>query len=168
MTSRRAAFSLGSNLGDRLAHLRGAVAAIEAEPGVAVVAVSAVVETEPVGGPDQPDFLNAVLVVDTTLEPEQLLRLAHRAERAAGRTRDVRWGARTLDVDLLAVGDLVRGSEQLQLPHPRAHTRSFVLTPWAQVDPDFRLPGRGQVRALSDAVGAAGVRATDLSLTAGA
>lgn len=167
MTSRRAAFSLGSNLGDRLGHLQGAVDLVAAEPGLVVVAVSAVVETDPVGGPEQPDFLNAVLVTDTGLEPEELLRLAHRAEQAAGRTRDVQWGARTLDVDLLAVGDLVRDSEQLMLPHPRAHTRSFVLTPWAQVDPEFLLPGRGQVRALSESVGSAGVRATGLRLAVG-
>lgn len=168
MTTRRAALGLGSNLGDRLGHLQGALDALAAEPGLAVVAVSEVVETDPVGGPEQPDFLNAVVVVDTSLSPEELLGLAQRVERSAGRTRDVRWGARTLDVDLLAVGDLVRAGERLQLPHPRAHTRAFVLTPWAQVDPDFVVPGRGRVRALSEALGGAGVRATGLRLAVAA
>lgn len=157
MTPRRAAFALGSNLGDRLAHLRAAVAALAAEPGVVVVAVSRVVESAPVGGPEQPDYLNAVVVVDTTLASSSLLALAHRIEAAAGRTRDVRWGPRTLDVDLLAVGTEVSDRDDLTLPHPRAHERAFVLLPWADVDPGFEVPGRGRVEDLLDQVGDVGV-----------
>lgn len=157
MSHSRAALSLGSNLGDRLAHLQQAVDALAAEPGVQVQAVSGVYETAPVGGPEQPDYLNAVVVVDTTLGPEQLLDVAHRLEAAAGRTRELHWGPRTLDVDVLALDALVVDSPRLTLPHPRAHQRGFVLVPWADVDPDFVLVGHGRVRDLRDEVGDLGV-----------
>lgn len=160
MTGRRAALALGSNQGDRLGHLRAALAGLANQPGIAVVAVSPVVETVAVGGPDQPDYLNAVVVVDTTLTPEDLLALAHRLEAAAGRIREVRWGPRTLDVDVLAVGRLTRDTVQLQLPHPRAHLRGFVLQPWSQVDPDFVLVGQGRVADLAAELGDNGVRPT--------
>lgn len=166
MNRRRAALSLGSNSGDRLAHLQAAAASLTGAVEVDVVAVSPVVETDPVGGPDQADYLNAVVVVDTTLTPEDLLALAHRIEDAAGRAREVRWGPRTLDVDVLAVGDLTRSTADLQLPHPRAHERAFVLQPWRRVDPDFVLVGHGRVADLADAVGDSGVRPTALTLLA--
>lgn len=154
----RAAFSLGANLGDRLAALQAAVDHLAALPGTRLGAFSPVVETHPVGGPQQPDFLNAVVVVDTTLSPRELLAAAHDAEHALGRTREVRWGPRTLDVDLLAVGGAVLDTPDLVLPHPRAHLRGFVLVPWAAVDPAFVVPGHGRVEDLARAVGPAGVR----------
>jgi 2-amino-4-hydroxy-6-hydroxymethyldihydropteridine diphosphokinase len=122
------------------------------------VAVSSVFETDPVGGPEQSAYLNAVLVVDTTLAPDGLLVLAHRAEAAFDRTREVRWGPRTLDVDVLAVGSQVVAEPDLVVPHPRAHERAFVLVPWAEADPDAVLPGAGRVADLAAAVPADGVR----------
>ncbi|MEZ5117903.1 MAG: 2-amino-4-hydroxy-6-hydroxymethyldihydropteridine diphosphokinase [Candidatus Nanopelagicales bacterium] len=165
-TVRRAAFSLGANLGDRLAALQAAVDTLAGAPGVDLVAVSPVYETDPVGGPEQPAYLNAVVVADVTVDAPALLAAAHTAERALGRTREVRWGPRTLDVDVLAVGDEVRDDPALTLPHPRAHERGFVLVPWAAADPDAVLPGHGRVADLAAAVGADGVRTRpDLRLT---
>jgi 2-amino-4-hydroxy-6-hydroxymethyldihydropteridine diphosphokinase len=148
MTKRRAAIGLGSNVGDRLGLLQGAVDALADAPGIEVVAVSPVYETEPVGGPKQPRFLNAVILVDTTLDAATLLERAFAIETAYDRTREVHWGPRTLDVDLLVVGDEVRADPALTLPHPRAHERAFVLVPWHAVDPAARLPGHGPVADL--------------------
>lgn len=163
--ARRVALGLGANLGDRLAALQGAVDLVCAA-GPVPVAVSPVYQTEPVGGPDQPAYLNAVLVVASDLPPGRLLALAHEAESAFHRTRDVRWGPRTLDVDVLAIGDLVVDEPDLQVPHPRAHERAFVLVPWAAADPGAVLPGHGSVSALASAVDATGVTPRpDLVLT---
>ncbi|GAB3677656.1 2-amino-4-hydroxy-6-hydroxymethyldihydropteridine diphosphokinase [Angustibacter aerolatus] len=137
--------ALGANLGDRAATLRDAVAELDATDGVRVRSVSAPVETDPVGGPDQPDYLNAVVLADTDLDADALLDACHAVEQRHGRERLVRWGARTLDVDVVAYGEpgaddeVVRSDERLTLPHPRAHERGFVLLPWAQVDPAARL-----------------------------
>jgi dihydroneopterin aldolase / 2-amino-4-hydroxy-6-hydroxymethyldihydropteridine diphosphokinase len=134
--------ALGANLGDTRATLEAAVAEVAAIPGMRVRAVSPLVETDPVGGPEQPAYLNAVLVGETTLDPRDLLLRLHEVEQRHGRTRDVRWGARTLDLDLIQVGAPatpaeVRSAEPtLLLPHPRAHERGFVLVPWAKADPD--------------------------------
>lgn len=144
-TVRRAALGLGANLGDAPAALQGAVDVLAATDGVRVVAVSAVHETAPVGGPEQPRYLNAVVVVETALAPVVLLAAAHRAEQAFGRTREVRWGPRTLDVDVLAIESVVSDDPALTLPHPRAHERAFVLVPWAEADPGAEIPGRGRV-----------------------
>ncbi|HTY71686.1 MAG TPA: 2-amino-4-hydroxy-6-hydroxymethyldihydropteridine diphosphokinase [Actinomycetes bacterium] len=138
---RRAALSLGSNLGDRLGILASALSGLAATGGLRVVAVSSVYETEPVGGPEQGPYLNAVVVADTLLEPAELLERALAVEHAHGRVREVRWGARTLDVDVLSVGSVVSDDPQLTLPHPRAHERAFVLVPWAEVDPEYAVPG---------------------------
>jgi dihydroneopterin aldolase / 2-amino-4-hydroxy-6-hydroxymethyldihydropteridine diphosphokinase len=154
--------ALGANLGDRAATLRAAVRELDATPGLAIRAVSDPVETDPVGGPDQPDYLNAVVVAGTSLDPADLLAACHRVEAAHGRERVVRWGARTLDVDVVAYGvpgsaDEVRTSDPaLTLPHPRAHERAFVLAPWHQLRPDarLRLPD-GSVRAVADLLAAA-------------
>lgn len=154
----RAVFSLGSNLGDRLATLQGAVDTLAATPGLDVVAVSSVYETDPVGGPEQPDYLNAVVVADTVLAPRVLLERAQAVEQGYGRTRPVRWGPRTLDVDVIAVGGLVVDEPDLQVPHPRAGERGFVLVPWCEADPDASLPGAGPVRQLLESVGRVGVR----------
>lgn len=153
----RAALGLGSNLGDRVAHLAQAVQIISTTPDLVVVGVSPFVETDPVGGPDQPDYLNAVVVVDTHLSAGALLALAHECEQAAGRTRSERWGPRTLDVDVLAYGDLVTRDPLLTLPHPRATSRAFVLVPWSAVDPGFLVAGRA-VSDWSAEVDTTGVR----------
>ena len=164
---KRAVISLGSNLGNRLETLQGAVDALEDTPGVRVKAVSPVYETEPWGvDPDsQPSYFNAVVVLKTTLPPASLLERAHAVEEAFHRVRDERWGARTIDVDIVAYADLVSDDPHLTLPHPRAHERAFVLAPWNDVDPEAQLPGRGTVAQLLDAVTREGVAArADLEL----
>jgi len=163
---RRAAFSIGSNLGDRLSYLQLAVDQIRADPGVDVKRVSQVYETAPVGGPQQFDYLNAVVIADTMLAPAELLSLAHRCEQAADRERSVRWGPRTLDVDVLAVGDVISNESALTLPHPRIGERAFVLRPWADVDPDFVVMKDVTVRELLTRVNAAGTRVADVQLWA--
>lgn len=132
---RRAYLGLGSNVGDRAAMLQGAVDGLAATDGVTVVAVSPVYETEPVGGPDQPDYLNAVVGVDTQLTARDLLGVAQRLESAAGRVRGERWGPRTLDVDVLLVGDERVDEPDLVVPHPRLYERAFVMVPLADLDP---------------------------------
>ena len=138
--------ALGSNLGDRHATLDGAVDALRQI--ITVTKVSSYIETDPVGGPEQPDYLNAVLIGESDLEPTDLLLKMQAIELAAGRERLERWGARTLDLDLIVADDLVMDTELLTLPHPRAHERRFVLDPWLEVDPEAILPGFGEVRLL--------------------
>lgn len=134
--SARAFVALGSNLGDRLAHLQRATDLLGAETGIRVVASSRVWETDPVGGPVQPDYLNAVLELDTDLTPHELLAAGARVEAALGRVREVRWGPRTIDVDILMVGSLSVNDDDLVVPHPRMSERSFVLLPLLELDPD--------------------------------
>jgi 2-amino-4-hydroxy-6-hydroxymethyldihydropteridine diphosphokinase len=129
---RRAFLGLGSNLGDRWAHLRAATARLPD-----VVATSRVYETDPVGGPPQGKYLNMVVELSTELAPEELLAAARDAEAAAGRARAERWGPRTLDVDILLVGDLSVSTPDLQVPHPRLWDRGFVLVPLADLAPDL-------------------------------
>jgi 2-amino-4-hydroxy-6-hydroxymethyldihydropteridine diphosphokinase len=140
-----AVLSLGSNLGDRRAHLRAALEVIGAQ--LDVIAVSPSYETAPIGGVDQPDFLNCVAFVDTA-DAEEALAAAHRAEEARGRLRGVRWGPRTLDVDVVDVDGQVRDDPRLTLPHPRAFERAFVLRPWLDLDPEAVVAGHGSVRTL--------------------
>ncbi|MET7381567.1 2-amino-4-hydroxy-6-hydroxymethyldihydropteridine diphosphokinase [Streptomyces sp. NPDC005526] len=156
---KRAVISLGSNLGNRLETLQGAVDALEDTPGVRIKAVSPVYETEPWGVEPgtQPSYFNAVVVLKTTLPPSSLLERAHAIEEAFNRVRDERWGPRTIDVDIVAYADLVSDDPHLTLPHPRAHERAFVLAPWHEVDPEAQLPGRGAVADLLAAVTPAGV-----------
>lgn len=146
----RAVLSLGSNLTDRVAHLRGALDALT--PWLR--AVSPAYETAPWGGVEQGDFLNVVAVVeDPAAEPRDWLERAWACERAAGRTRDVRWGPRTLDVDVLVVDAVVSDDPELTLPHPRLAQRAFVLVPWRDLEPDAVVPGRQRtVAALTDAL----------------
>lgn len=133
-----AVLSVGSNLGDRLAHLQAAVDALHPW----VIAVSPVYETAPWGPVPQDDYLNAIVLADDPdATPRDWLHRAQAAEQAAGRTRDVRWGPRTLDVDVVAVGDVRSDDPGLTLPHPRAHERAFVLVPWHDVDADAMLDG---------------------------
>ncbi len=140
---RRAVLSLGSNLGNRLETLQGAIDALEDTPGVRVKAVSPVYETEPWGVDpgSQPTYFNAVIVLKTTLPPSSLLERAHAVEEAFHRVRDERWGPRTIDVDIVAYADVVSDDPVLTLPHPRAHERAFVLAPWYDVEPEAQLPG---------------------------
>ena len=128
----RAFLGLGSNLGDRAQHLADAIAAIPD-----VVAVSPTYETDPVGGPEQGPYLNVVVELDTDLTPRQLLEVSRAREEAAARVRTERWGPRTLDVDVLLVGDLVVDEPDLQVPHPRLWERAFVLIPLADLAPDL-------------------------------
>lgn len=160
--------ALGSNLGDSATILQGAVDALATVEGIELTAVSTVVETDPVGGPDQPAYLNAVVVGQTSLAPHDLLARVHEVEQAFHRERRQHWGPRTLDIDILALGDVVLDDEDLVVPHPRAHERAFVLVPWQDVDPAAVIPGHGAVGDLLAAVGTDGVRATDYSLTLGA
>ena len=138
--------ALGSNLGDREATLIEAINQLATI--ITVLKVSTFHETAPVGGPEQPDYLNAVLIGESELEPAELLRKMQEIESSAGRQRIERWGARTLDLDLITAGDLVLESEFLTLPHPRAHERRFVLDPWLEIDSEAYLPGFGEVRLL--------------------
>jgi len=138
-----AVLALGANLGDRESTLRSATAALANQPGIEVRAASGAWQTAPVGGPRQPDYLNAVLLVRTRLSPRGLLAACHRVEAGLGRERGVRWGPRTLDVDVITYGDLVVRAPDVELPHPRAAGRAFVLAPWNQADPQAVLPGAG-------------------------
>ena len=133
----RAHLALGSNLGERLANLQGAVDGLAATDGITLVALSAVYETDPVGGPVQDDYLNAVVEVTTTLEPHDLLAVCGRLEQAAHRVRIERWGPRTLDVDVLLIDDLTIDTPDLEVPHPRMWERTFVLAPLHDVAPDL-------------------------------
>jgi len=128
----RALLGLGSNLGDRNRYLKEAVDSI-----TGVLAVSQLYESEPVGGPDQGLFLNLVVELDTTLTPRQLLGVCHRLETAARRVRGERWGARTLDVDILWIDGVEVDEPDLQIPHPSMWRRRFVVAPLREVAPDL-------------------------------
>jgi len=156
---RKVVYSIGSNLGDRLGNVQGAVDALSDTPDVIVVDVSSVYETRPVGGPpNSPQFLNIVVVAETTLEPQTLVERAFAIGDAFGRTRDSdRWGPRTLDVDLIMVGNAVVDQEDLKLPHPLAHERAFVLVPWYEVDPAAEIASRGAIGDLLGQADASGV-----------
>jgi 2-amino-4-hydroxy-6-hydroxymethyldihydropteridine diphosphokinase len=136
----RAYVAVGSNLGDRWGRLAQAARALRTAPGVAVLRASRVWDAAPVG-PPQPRYLNAVLEVETTRTPASLLALLREVEQAAGRTRDVHWGARTLDLDLLLYGDLAIREPGLTVPHPGMAGRRFVLAPLAELRPEFPVPG---------------------------
>jgi 2-amino-4-hydroxy-6-hydroxymethyldihydropteridine diphosphokinase len=143
----RAYLALGSNLGDRLTNLRRAVALL-GQRGMTVVRSSRVYETEPVGGPAQPDYLNAVVEVDTELGSEDLLQACLAVEDALGRVRAERWGPRVIDVDVLTYGRDRIDQPDLVVPHPRMHERGFVLVPLLELDADPPLPGGRRVAEL--------------------
>jgi len=147
-----AVLSLGSNLGDREATLRGAMKAIGAIRGVTLTAASPLVETpalKPHGvDTDAPAYLNAVVAVRTVLSPQQLLDATSAIEQQHGRVREERWGDRTLDIDIVTFGGFTLHTDTLTLPHPRAASRAFVLAPWAAIEPDAELPGLGRIDAL--------------------
>lgn len=139
---------LGSNLGDRLGNLQRAVDLLAASPGVRVVRSSRVYETEPVGGPVQPEYLNAVVEVDADLGPRELLEACLTVEETLGRIRTERWGPRTIDVDLLTYGDETIDEPDLFVPHPRMHERGFVLAPLIELTADPPLPGGRRLASL--------------------
>jgi 2-amino-4-hydroxy-6-hydroxymethyldihydropteridine diphosphokinase len=157
MIARRVVLALGSNLGERLANLQGAVEALFGRPGLDFLAVSPVYQTAPVGGPEQPDYLNAVVTARTSLPARDILDRAHDVEQSLHRVRKEHWGPRTLDVDLIVVGDEVSDDPALTLPHPRAHERAFVLAPWHDIEPDAEIPGRGRIADLLAAADRSGV-----------
>ena len=157
---RRAVLALGSNLGERMASLQGAVNALADTPDVWITGVSPVYETEPVDSPvEAKSYLNAVVLMDTTLAASRLMDRALAIEDAFERERsEVRNAPRTLDVDLIVVGDRRSDEESLRLPHPRAHERAFVLRPWLDVDPTAELPERGAVADLLDQADQSGIK----------
>jgi 2-amino-4-hydroxy-6-hydroxymethyldihydropteridine diphosphokinase len=146
----RAYVAVGANLGDREGTIRAALAELDATPGVEVVAVSTLIETDPVGYVDQPRFLNGAAALETSLAPRELLELVLAVERRFGRDREgvPAQGPRTLDLDLLTYGTDRIEEPGLRLPHPRLHERRFVLEPLAELDPSLEVPGKGDVQAL--------------------
>lgn len=160
---RRCVISMGSNVGDRLQKLQGGLDSLADTPEVWVTEISPVYETEPVDAPEGSEtFLNVVVLVDTTLPAHMLLDRALAIESAFGRQRGTMVNApRSLDVDLIVVGDRRADDEALTLPHPRAHERAFVLAPWVDVEPHAELPGVGPVSELLEKVGRAGVTRRD-------
>ena len=145
----RAVLSLGSNLGNSAEILSSAAEALNEVSEV--IALSSFYQTRPVGGPPQPDFVNAVIIIETNLEPEELLLVAQAIEGAHGRERNentVKWGPRFLDIDLIKCDEMLINSPDLTIPHPRAHEREFVLRPWNEIDPAATLPGLGAISRL--------------------
>jgi 2-amino-4-hydroxy-6-hydroxymethyldihydropteridine diphosphokinase len=145
----RAVLSLGSNLGNSAEILSSAAEALNEVSEV--IALSSFYQTRPVGGPPQPDFINAVIIIETNLEPEELLLVAQAIEGAHGRERNEstgKWGPRFLDIDLIKCDEMLVNSPDLTIPHPRAHEREFVLRPWDEIDPAATLPGFGAISRL--------------------
>lgn len=139
----RAVVSLGANLEDPIAAVELAISLLEQSTDL--IARSSLYATKPVGGPPQPDYVNAVCIIESDLPAHDLLGLLHGIEKSMGRVRNERWGPRVIDLDLITYGLLVNEEEDLTLPHPRAHERRFVLQPWLEIDPDAELPLHGRV-----------------------
>ena len=148
-----AVLALGGNLGDRVANIRASVEALSETKGIKVRGVSPLVESFAVteAGVDEskPNYINAVVKVDTRLKPKKLLREVRRIESQLGRVRIERWGSRTMDIDIVTYGDVIKSKKKLELPHPRAFQRAFVLVPWLLLDEQAVLPGHGSVQKLS-------------------
>lgn len=142
----RAVIALGSNLGNRELNIDSAIT--ELAKIIEITHLSTNHETDPVGGPEQPKYLNAVLIAETQLDPHELLISMLEIENKLGRKREIHWGPRTIDLDLIVVGDEVVVSDVLVLPHPRAHERKFVLEPWLEIDPTAQIPGLGLVESI--------------------
>jgi 2-amino-4-hydroxy-6-hydroxymethyldihydropteridine diphosphokinase len=158
MRGRRAYVGLGANLGDPPAQLREALRLIGARPGLRVVATSQLYRSAPLGPGEQPDYCNAVCVVDTDLNPDRLLTHLHQVERQMGRERPPqRWAPRLIDLDLLHYERVTMKTSRITLPHPEMHKRNFVLTPLAEVAPELELPGLGSVAELATALGRDGL-----------
>lgn len=142
----KAVISLGANLGEPKANLDLALGLLH--EATEVISVSSYLQTKPVGGPDQPDYLNAVAIIESELPAKDLLALLNGIETAMGRTREIHWGPRVIDLDLIQYGGLLVNDEQLTLPHPRAHERRFVLAPWFEIEPDAVLLTHGRISDL--------------------
>jgi 2-amino-4-hydroxy-6-hydroxymethyldihydropteridine diphosphokinase len=142
----KAVIALGANIGNPQEQMDLAVALLR--EAIDVKAVSSYYRTAPVGGPEQPDYLNAVCIAESELPAAELLALLHGIEKALGRERLVHWGPRTIDLDLIQYGAILSYADELQLPHPRAHERRFVLEPWAEIEPDALLLTHGKISDL--------------------
>jgi 2-amino-4-hydroxy-6-hydroxymethyldihydropteridine diphosphokinase len=142
----KAVIALGANIGDPKEQMDIAISLLR--EALDVTAVSSYFTTAPVGGPEQPDYLNAVVIAESELPAADLLALLHGIEKALGRERIERWGPRTIDLDLIQYGSILSYAEELHLPHPRAHERRFVLEPWAEIDPDALLLTHGKISDL--------------------
>lgn len=142
----KAVIALGSNIGDPKANLDLAIALLR--EATEVRKVSSYYSTKPVGYLDQPDFLNAVCIIETELPALDLLKMLHGIEKAMGREREIKWGPRTIDLDIIQYGDLISQAEELTLPHPRAHERKFVLEPWHELEPEAILITHGKIADL--------------------
>jgi 2-amino-4-hydroxy-6-hydroxymethyldihydropteridine diphosphokinase len=142
----KAVIALGSNLGNRELYIDSAVA--ELAKVIEITHLSTNHETDPVGGPEQPKYLNAIAIAETELDPRELMIIMLEIENRLGRKREAHWGPRTIDLDLIVFGDEVIDSEVLVLPHPRAHERKFVLEPWLEIDPGAYIPGIGEIESI--------------------
>ena len=140
--------AVGANLGDAEQVVTQTLSTIAERLEGELEARSSLFRTAPVGGPEQPEFVNAVAIVHSVLQPRDVLGRLQVMEEEAGRVRDVRWGPRTLDLDLIVADDVVSEDPDLVIPHPRAHERAFVLVPWLEIDPHAEIPGRGSVKSL--------------------
>jgi len=142
----KAVIALGANIGNPKEQMDLAVALLK--ESLEITAISRYYVTAPVGGPLQPDYLNAVCLAESELPAAELLALLHGIEKVLGRERIEKWGPRTIDLDLIQYGGILSYAEELQLPHPRAHERRFVLEPWAEIDPDALLLTHGKISEL--------------------
>ena len=142
----KAVISLGANIGNPEEQMQLAIAMLR--EATDVIALSSIYTTEPVGGPEQPNYLNAICIAESDLPAADLLALLHGIEKTLGRERLERWGPRTIDLDLIQYGTILSSAEELELPHPRAHERKFVLEPWLEVEPDAILLTHGKVSEL--------------------
>jgi 2-amino-4-hydroxy-6-hydroxymethyldihydropteridine diphosphokinase len=142
----KAVISLGANIGNPREQITLAIAMLR--EATEVLAVSSIYETAPVGGPDQPNYLNAICITESDLPASDLLSVLHGIEKTLGRERLERWGPRTIDLDLIQYGSILSSAQELELPHPRAHERKFVLEPWLEIEPDAILLTHGKVSEL--------------------
>lgn len=142
----RAVISLGANIGEPKENLDLAISLLR--EATEVISVSSYLQTKPIGGPDQPDYLNAVAIVESDLPAKDLLAVLNGIEAVMGRTREIHWGPRIIDLDLIQYGGLLVNDEKLTLPHPRAHERRFVLAPWFELEPDAILLTHGRISDL--------------------
>ena len=139
----KAVIALGSNLDEPEKNIELAISLIADSTNLLVR--SSLFKTKPVSGPSQPDYINAVCIIESILPPLELLNMLHGVEKSMGRVRNEKWGPRVIDCDLIAYGDFINQTELLTLPHPRAHQRRFVLEPWHEIDPDAVIPGHGRI-----------------------
>jgi len=142
----KAVIALGANLGDPEEQMQIAIALLQ--DSLDLIAVSSIIKTAPVGGPTQPDYLNAVCIAESELSAAELLALLQGIEKSLGRVREERWGPRTIDLDLIQYGTILSAADELTLPHPRAHERRFVLEPWFEIEPDAILLTHGKISEL--------------------